>query len=208
MPAVALASPADPAPPPAEVASPLEPPGGVLVWLVIAVELVTFGGGLVAFAAARRDEPAAFALGRASLDQRLALANTLVLLVGGWAMARAVATLREGRADAARRFLAGATASSVAFLALKGVEWGAKLARGLGLRHDTFFTGYWLLTGFHVLHVVAALAILVALLRGVAAGRITAHDPLDVEAGGAFFHLCDLVWLLLYPSVYLLGGAS
>lgn len=191
-----------------EGTSVFEPPGGVLVWIVIFVEVLTFGAGLVALTLARRDEPEVFARGRALLSQPLALTNTLVLLTGGWLMARAVAALREGRPSKARRWLSGATSSGLAFLVLKGAEWASKLSHGLGLHHDTFFTYYWLLTGFHFLHVAAAVVILLALGRGLARGAYSQQDHFDVESGGAFWHMCDLVWLLLYPTLYLLGGAS
>jgi nitric oxide reductase NorE protein len=193
---------------PDESSSRFEPPGGVLVWLVVFVEVATFGAGLVAFAVARRADPAVFQAGRASLDGHLALANTLLLLTGGYAMARALAATREGDAARAGRRLGGAIACGLGFLALKGVEWGGEIAHGRGLRHGDFFTSYWLLTGFHVLHVIAALVILGALARGVAKGSITAARHDDLEAGGVFWHLCDLVWILLYATVYLGGGAS
>lgn len=183
----------------------LEPPGGVLVWIVILVELATFTAALVAFALGRRDEPAIFAAGRASLSQPLALANTLVLLGGGWLMANAVASLRAGQVLAARRWIAGATASGALFMVLKSIEWVAKARRGLGLHHDTFYTYYWLLTGFHFLHVLVATVILAGLGRGLARGTQRAEEPADVEAGAAFWHMCDLVWLVLYPTIYLLS---
>ncbi len=187
---------------------PFEPPGGLLVWIVIVVETLTFGAGLVTFAVSRRDEPAVFAAGRAALHQPLALANTFVLLTGGWLMANALASLRAGRAKGAERWILAASASGALFLVLKSVEWAEKLRHGLGLHHDSFFTYYWLLTGFHFLHVAVAVVILLGLYRGIRRGRYTAADHLDVESGGAFWHMCDLIWLLVYPTVYLLGGAS
>lgn len=206
-PTLAAPSPRGPAGAP-DATSPFEPPGGLLVWIVIVVETITFGAGLVTFAVSRRDEPAVFAAGRAALHQPLALANTLVLLTGGWLMANAVARLREGRAKSAEAWILGASASGVTFLALKGVEWAEKLRHGLGLHHDSFFTYYWLLTGFHFLHVAVAVVILLGLYRGLRKGRYTAENHLDVESGGAFWHMCDLIWLLVYPTIYLLGGAS
>lgn len=186
----------------------LEPPGGWLIWMVILVELFTFGAALVGFVVSRRDEPQVFAAGRAALNQPLALANTVVLLTGGWMMANAVTSLRRGAAKHASRWILAASGSGLFFLVLKGIEWSQKLHHGLGLHRDSFFMWYWLLTGFHFLHVVVAVFILLALYRGVRGGRWTQADHLDVESGGAFWHLCDLVWLLLYPTVYLLGGAS
>lgn len=186
-------------------ASTFEPPGGVLVWLIVFVETLTFGGGLVAFAVSRRDEPLVFAAGRATLAQPLALANTLVLLTGGHCMARGLGALRSGAAAIASRWVGAAIASGALFLALKGVEWASKLAHGLGLRHDAFYAYYWLLTSFHFLHVAVAVVILAFVARGIAAGRYTRASHFDVEGAGVFWHMCDVIWLLLYPALYLIG---
>lgn len=191
-----------------EQAPPWEPPGGVLIWIVIVVEMFTFGAALVTFALGRRDEAAVYAAGRASLNQPLALANTIVLLTGGWWMANAVTSLEHGKQAHAARWTLAAVASGLAFMGLKSVEWAQKLQHGLGLHHDGFFTYYWLLTGFHFLHVAVAVVILLALHRGIRKGRYTQLDHFDVESGAAFWHMCDLVWLTLYPAIYLLGGPS
>lgn len=183
----------------------LEPPGGILLWIVVFVETATFGAALVAFMVSRRDERAIFAAGHASLQQPLALANTLVLLTGGWLMARALERLRAGDTRVAARGVAGAIACGLGFLALKGVEYAAKLGHGLGLHHDTFFTYYWLLTAFHVMHVLLAVGLLGFAWRAIRAGRYGKDDHADVESIGVFWHMCDVIWLLLYPTLYLLG---
>ena len=182
----------------------LEPPGGILVWIIVFVETTTFGAGLIAFAASRREEPAVFAAGRATLLQPLALANTLVLLTGGWFMARGLRSLRLGSPLEARRWVSGAIGSGALFLLLKSVEYGAKLGHGLGLRHDTFFAYYWLLTSFHFIHVAVAVVLLLFMWRGIRRGRYSPSDYFDVESSGVFWHMCDVIWLLLYPTIYLL----
>jgi len=153
----------------------------------------------------RRDEPSIFAAGHASLQQPLALANTLVLLTGGWLKARGLGSLRAGEARGAARCVAGAMGCGVLFLLLKSVEYAAKLSHGLGLHHDTFFTYYWLLTSFHVMHVLLAVGLLGFAWRGIRVGRYGAMDHADVESIGIFWHMCDVIWLLLYPTIYLLG---
>lgn len=181
----------------------LEPPGGLLVWLVVLVELLTFGAGLAVFAAGEAAEPEVFRDARRQLHQPLAFANTLLLLTGGWCMARGVATLRRGAVPAARRWVVAAIAAGAAFLVLKGVEYGQKIGHGFGFGDDTFFTLYFALTGFHFLHVVAAVLLLAFVARGLGRGAYGAADHLDVESCGIFWHMCDLVWLLLYPVLYL-----
>ena len=104
----------------------------------------------------------------------------------------------------ARRYLFAAAACGLGFLLVKGGEYMAKIRLGLDLSHDTFHTLYWLITGFHYLHVLAALVLLLVMARGLrrhgADGEWTEH----VESTAIFWHFCDLVWLLLLPVVYLL----
>jgi len=193
-------APAHPAPPRADPGS---PPGGLLVWLVVLLEVLTFAAGFVVFAVQRRAAPELFAAGRASLDQALALANTLVLLGGGAAMAWAVERLQSGAARSARRWTLVAAGSAGVFVVLKCVEYAAKLDHGLGLQAGPFFTLYWLLTGFHLLHVVVAGVILAWIAFRLRPGSAGPPAPEDAESGAVFWHLCDLVWLLLYPLLYL-----
>lgn len=181
-----------------------EPPGGLLVWLIVGLELFTFCVGLVAFIVHRNAAPAVFHQAQLALNQAIALANTAILLTGGWCMANGVAQLRAGLAGPARRWVVGAGFTALAFLGLKIVEYADKIRHGHGLHADSFFTFYWLLTGFHFLHVVAAMVLLFCMAAGIRRGCYTAATHADVEGSAVFWHLCDLVWLLIYPVVYLL----
>lgn len=182
----------------------LEPPGGFLVWLIVVVEVITFGAGLAVFAAQEAGNVAVFREGRAHLSQGIALANTIALLTGGWCMATGIHALRHGQHGRARSWILAAIATGALFLGLKAWEYAGKLQQGLDLHASPFHTLYWLLTGFHFLHVAAAMVILAVLTRGIRRGTYTADSHADVEAGGVFWHMCDLIWLLLYPVIYLL----
>jgi nitric oxide reductase NorE protein len=98
----------------------------------------------------------------------------------------------------------GAIITGAAFLVLKSVEYAEKLNHGSGFGDDTFFTTYYLLTGFHFLHVAVAVCLLGVMWSGIRRGHYHRDDHQDVESSGVFWHLCDLVWLLLYPIIYLL----
>lgn len=189
----------------AQTATLWEPPGGILVWLIVFLEIITFGVGFIVFAVQARSDAAVFAAGRAALNQPLAFTNTLVLLTGGWCMAAGLLRLRSAESRQALRWLAGAIASGALFLVLKTVEYSEKIAHGAAFGSDSFLTLYWLLTGFHFLHVLAAVVLLFFMWRGVARGRYSAARCEDVESSGVFWHLCDVLWLMLYPIIYLLG---
>lgn len=181
-----------------------EPPGGILVWIIVFLELITFSAGLVVFVVQGWHEADAFRASRALLNQPIALANTLILLTGGWCMANGIACLRKGHRVHSARWVGGAIITGIAFLSLKGVEYAGKIHHGIGFGSDTFFTLYWLLTGFHFLHVLVAVVLLVVMWSGIRRGKYHRDHYLNVESSGIFWHMCDLIWLLLYPIIYLL----
>lgn len=182
----------------------LTPPGGFLVWLIVFVEVLTFGVGLVVFVRLKAGEAAVFHAGQAGLSRGTALINTLLLLTGGWVMANAVGRLRAGAVSDARRGMVRAGLFGVAFLVVKSGEYVEKLRLGLDLHRDTFHTLYWLLTGFHFLHVVVAVILLGAMAWGLRRGACSREHAENVESSAVFWHLCDLIWLLLMPVLYLL----
>lgn len=181
-----------------------EPPGGVLIWIVVFLELVTFGAGFGVFMAQEDAHAAAFEQGRELLDQSLAFANTLILLTGGWCMANAIASLRKARQRSAFNWVNAAILSGLGFLILKGFEYAEKIRHGIGFGEDAFFTLYYALTGFHAVHVLVAVVLLAFMALGIRRGRYTARNHFDVESSGIFWHLCDLIWLLLFPILYLI----
>lgn len=177
--------------------APGELPGEPIMWILIGSELAVFGGGLGAFLGARALDPETFAAGAATLDRTAGALNTLVLVTSGFCAAVAVRCAEAGRAAATRAWLASAAGLGLVFLLVKAREYADKAAHGIGIETDAFFTLYYLLTGFHALHVAAGMIIL-----GLVAIRVTAAG---VEAGAQFWHMVDLVWVLLFPVVYLLA---
>ncbi len=113
------------------------------------------------------------------------------------AMANAMEQLRSGDPARSSRWITAATLAGVLFMGLKGAEYTGTLRQGYDLHHNTFFTLYWLLTGFHFLHVLVATVLLAAMGLGVHQGKYTATKHDDVGSSGIFWHMCDLIWLLL-----------
>jgi len=181
-----------------------EPPGGILVWMIVFLELLTFGAGLGVFLFQGQQDIEGFRSSREMLNQPLAFANTLILLTGGWFMVNGLTSLRSGNARSSLRWIVAAIATGVGFMALKCVEYTEKIEHGISFGEDTFFTLYFLLTGFHVAHVFAAVVILLFLAVKIRKGFYTPEEHLDVESGAIFWHMCDLIWLLIFPVIYLL----
>lgn len=172
-----------------------ELPGNPIMWVLIISELLVFGAFFLGFGVARLLQPELFRAGQAMLDVRLGGLNTLILVTSGWLAAKAVQARCAGQVGLSRRWLAGAMALGCGFLVVKGIEYADKAAHGIGIETDTFFTLFYLMTGFHAMHVVMGLVVLT-----IVGWKNTVEN---LETGAAFWHMVDLIWLILFPIVYL-----
>ena len=164
-----------------------------MIWLLILGELAVFGVAFIGFSIARELDPMTFEASRSQLDGLLGGINTLVLITSGWMVAWAVADKRRGMSP--RPALAASIAVGTVFLAIKVLEYRTKILAGITVDTNDFFAFYYLLTGFHALHVVMGLIVLSIVLR---------WDSLEnLETGAAFWHMVDLIWIALYPLIYL-----
>lgn len=174
-----------------------ELPGGLMIWVLVVSELLVFGAGLAAFLGVRITDPGGFATAQEALHPVRAGINTVVLVTSGLFAALATQACTAGRTAATRGWLAAAGALGLVFLVIKGSEFADLAALGLSTETHAFFTFYFLLTGFHAAHVVAGVLVL-----ALVAWR---PRPAPVEAATAFWHMVDLVWVLLFPVIYLMA---
>lgn len=169
-------------------------PGNPMMWILILGEMVVFGALLVGFSVARALDPETFDQSQHHLHPLLAGVNTVVLVTSGFLVAVAVFERRHG--GYARPTMLAGMALGLVFLAIKGVEYADLFNAGLGIETNDFFRLYFLITGFHALHIVLGLVIM---------SIIWFRDTLEnMETGAAFWHMLDAVWVLIYPVVYLL----
>lgn len=165
-------------------------PGDLMIWVLIVSELLVFGAGLLAFLGMRIMDPVAFAADQDSLNRVAGAVNTIILISSGYLAARAVHSAQH-----MRKWLAGSMVLGVAFLVVKWMEYADKARHGIGIESSDFFTFYYLLTGFHAMHVLAGLVIFALMMRW--------PNPRNLEGGVMFWHMVDLVWVLLFPIIYL-----
>jgi nitric oxide reductase NorE protein len=179
------------------------PPGGILLWIIIYLELITFGIAFVALAVEGAKHRAEFHADSLLLNKTFATVNTLVLISSGYTVAKAVQAFKQQCFDKSARFFLWAILLGTAFLVIKGIEYYFKIEAGIGMDYSTFFMFYWLLTGFHWIHVLVGVVILVVIRRNVIKAKADLKLE-DVEAGAVFWHMCDIIWLLLFPLLYIL----
>lgn len=186
-----------------ETASP-RIPGEAGLWVLICGELAAFSAFFLVFVYYRGLNPMLFAASHRLLNHGIGLANTLILLTSSLFVALGVRRVRDGLASG-DVWLRLALACGVAFIALKAIEYGGKLSAGITPLTNDFFMYYFAFTGVHLLHVVIGSG---ALLFAIgASGRAPSPGrTMIVECAGIFWHLVDLLWIILFALFYLAGG--
>lgn len=179
------------------------PPGGILMWIVIFLELLTFGMALIAMVYYGKQEPELFHNSRLLLNTTFGTINTVFLITSGFFMALSVHHLKEKDVRKTSLYLKLTMLGGVLFLILKTIEYALKIEAGFGMNYNTFFTFYWMLTLFHVIHVLVGLIILAVVHNDLKKKQLNINID-DFEASAAFWHMCDLIWLLLFPIIYLI----
>lgn len=180
------------------------PPGDLAIWVFILAELAAFFALFATYAFARLAHRELFATMQKTLDADAGMLNTLLLVTGSWCVARAVAAIRRNECRQSSRWLLAAILTGVAFLVVKYFEYAAKFAAGIDLSTNLFYTFYFSLTAFHAMHVLLGMAILFFVWRKAAGGGYTAHDHRGMETGASYWHMVDLVWIVLFPLVYVM----
>ncbi|MET3044910.1 cytochrome c oxidase subunit 3 [Flavobacterium covae] len=179
------------------------PPGGILVWIIIFLEILTFGMAIIAMSYNAQEEIKIFNESRLKLNNLIGVINTFILLTSGFFMAVSVNYAKKNNHKKFNVYLKITMLLGVFFLVLKSYEYFEKLSHNIYLETNTFFTYYWLLTGFHYLHVLIGLFILLAIYFNKDKNNLT-KNLFDIEASAAFWHMCDLIWLILFPTLYLI----
>lgn len=146
----------------------------------------------------------AFESSQAELNQGLALLHTLVLATSGYLVVLARGNYDVGNDRRAARWLGGAMALGGVFVIVKAVEYRDQIAHGLTTGVNQFFDFYWLLTAFHLFHVLLGILVLAYMARKVQKGEAFAAEDFNLKTGSAFWHMCDLIWVLLFPILYLI----
>ena len=179
-------------------------PGEIGIWIFVCGDLLVFTLFFVLIALGNRDQPALFALSRAHLDMRLGLLNTVLLLTASWLVAAGVGDARSDHDARAKAKFAMAIGCAFGFIADKATEWSALLGAGRSPATNDFFMYYFVFCGIHLFHVVLGILFLGAMIRACARGvRDGGRDRL-IESGGVFWHLVDLLWIVLFALLYLI----
>ena len=180
------------------------PPGGILIWFIIILEMLTFLGAIIVFAYQRSIDEASFIESQSHLSIVMGTANTIVLITSGFLMAKTIYYLKKDQIKNAKKTLLFTVLLGVVFLIIKSIEYSQKIEHGYTFDSSTFFTFYWMLTAFHFVHVLFGIGLLSYMYLALKKGKYSSTDFYDIETSGIYWHMCDLIWILIFPILYLL----
>ena len=182
-------------------------PGDIHMWVFVLGDLIIFGIYFIVFMAYRVKEPAAFIAEQHHLNVTTGAVNTLVLLTSSWFVARGVQAARHADLGRATTLLRAGSACGLVFIAVKAFEWSIEIHDGHTLSSGTFLACYFMFTGVHLMHVVLGLIILGIVQRNIRAATAPGADGANlvlVEAGGIFWHMVDLLWVVIFALLYVM----
>jgi nitric oxide reductase NorE protein len=180
------------------------PPGGMVIWIFAFAELVVFGFAAISFMYQRSFDLELFNSSRLELNQVLATINTLVLISSSFSVVKAVEAYEQKLKKRTGRYLYLSLSLGITFLFLKFIEYSEKADMNFVLGANTFFDYYWLLTGFHAMHVAIGVGVLLWLIYHVRNDIEFSELDMNFHTGANYWHLCDLIWIIIFPLLYLL----
>jgi cytochrome c oxidase subunit III len=183
------------------------------MWTFIATEILFFGGLFLAYTIYRHFYFDAFAAASKHADVFYGTLNSIILLTSSFTMALAVHAAKENRQKSIAPFLSLTILLGLAFLVVKGFEYhkdiadqlvpGAHFNPALPPRAQIFFWLYWTMTGLHAVHICVGLGILTSMFLLAQRGKFSGNYYTPVELTGLYWHFVDIIWLFLYPLLYL-----
>jgi nitric oxide reductase NorE protein len=191
----------------ADPAKPRRLPGVDGVWVAIGADSVIFAILFLTFMQDRLKDPTLFEASRHTLDMTFGGVDTLILLTSSWSVALAIQALKRGLVDRMPRYLFGGALTGLLFMLSKSIEYFQKFAEGLTPATNAFYMWYFTLTGIHLLHVVFGTSLLTYLWIKSRGGVYNSSNRVVPECVASYWHLVDLLWIVIFPLLYLMKAA-
>ena len=189
------------------------------IWIFLASEVLFFGALILTYAVCRIENVAAFAAAGRETNIWYGTINTAILLTSSLAMAMAsqAAAAKEELRRLILWSLAATAALGLAFLVVKGFEYWEDIEKHLvpgphfGLKQPAtqlFFGLYWIVTGVHAVHLTIGIVMVARLTLLGYLNKFQLDENPEIQVTGLYWHLVDIIWIFLYPLIYLPGRAS
>ncbi len=180
------------------------PPGDLAIWIFILAEMLAFGVMFVVYAFSRSHQVELFNASQLTLNRTGGAINTIVLITSSYCAVRAVSAIKQGLSRDCVRWLSWTVFLGGVFVVIKLWEYWEKYTAGIGLETNDFFMFYLILTFFHFMHVLMGMAILIFIIVKARPDGYSAQNYVGVETGASFWHMVDLLWIILFPLVYVI----
>ena len=174
------------------------PTGKLAIWWVVASEIVIFGGLLGSYIMHRLAHDA-WAEQAAHTNTWIGATNTLVLLTSSLTAVLAHQAAEQGNGAKAAKLLYATIGGAMTFVVIKAIEWTTEISAGYTITSSTFWSFYYTAAGLHALHVIAG-AIIMVFVASAAKKNLELHR---VELIGIYWHFVDVVWIFLFPLLYI-----
>ena len=185
--------------------SPITPEswGKLGMWTFLAADAMTFGGLLAGYGALRAGDPT-WPVPQHILGIQLTALMTFLLICSSVTMVESLASIRGGNQAGLKKFLLLTILGGATFLCLQAYEWTHLIEHGQSIRRNNFGATFFILTGFHGMHVFSGVVYLSVILVRAILGKYTMHENNEVEIVGLYWHFVDLIWILVFTFIYLL----
>jgi nitric oxide reductase NorE protein len=178
-------------------------PGDAGFWTFIAADAILFALLFFQFSLDRSHHAQVFDAGRGELVITLGAVNTLVLVTSSWLMARGVRSASLGDIDSTLRWITGTVSLGGVFAVLKITEYVLEIRFGHAPSTSTFFMYYFMITGIHLVHLLAGVIALSAISLRLRSAPNYGRNRVFLECGASYWHLVDLLWMFIFPLLYL-----
>lgn len=179
-------------------------PGEVGVWVFILGDMVVFALFFVTFMYYRAQNVELFAASQAMLDQNRGAFNTLLLLASSWFVVLGVRSLHQHLAHLAPRLFGLAFLCGLGFVFVKFFEFREKISHGVTATTNDFFMYYFIFSGIHLLHVFIGIGVLAFMIVHLRKYGTSVPNMVLIEGGASYWHMVDLLWIVLFPLLYLI----
>lgn len=179
-------------------------PGDLAMWFFILAELTVFAILFIGFAVSEQLNPKIFNEGKDKLHQISGLINTLTLITSSFFVALALNKMHQGFGKQAAQLLVVAKLVASVYIGVKIWEYLSLFEQGIDIETNTFFTLYFMITFFHLMHVLLGMVILVFVTLKAAKNEYNVSNISGFESGASYWHMVDLLWIILFPLIYVI----
>jgi nitric oxide reductase NorE protein len=179
-------------------------PGDLAMWFFILAELTVFAIFFIGFSVSEQLNKDMFNQGKAQLHQTAGLVNTLALITSSFFVALALNAMHKVKAKQAVWLLLTAKAFAIIYIIVKIWEYFSLFELGITIETNTFFTLYFLITAFHLMHVLLGMVILGFIAHSAWCDKYQNKELSGFESGSSYWHMVDLLWIILFPLIYVI----